>query len=459
MKKIILFLIFVFCLTGCTSNTNTEQSLKLSKKQIKTYNEIINTELQSHYWNYNENSNTFERGYVESDQSPNYDMIINACESVGLDIKKYSGNEVVIATTELQHFNNDDAGKAYFYFIGSRLIGKYYIFNGKVYSVNDKNIFLKDISFNNLENTELTAEFNPLDIKVNFDDYRDIDDDGNFAVIDDDYKLSIYKLSNKNFRLIKNISYLNEGLYPMDICFNDKGAVVLLGKNDESITSNANQSVEYEDGHESDDENDYFLKSWKIEFLDKNFKKRRESIDLDLSTYTSVNVVDGKLLLSRGNSIDIFEEQDDSSWIKSTQIMLKNNIEHLRFTDIDGNGKLEAVAIDGMDLYVFEFNETFELIWKTNLSINSMKNSLYVEDLNGDGVKEIYIEDLSDTTARYILENKGFKSYSNGIEYLHKLIVGDFNCDGKADYIESITLEDEDDTEATESKATLYLAK
>lgn len=457
MKKYLIILFAVFCLSGCNVSNTTEASLNLSKKQIENYNNKINEELESRFWNYDENANAFERGMVETEQSSNYNAILTACNDVGYDIKKYSGADIVIATTELQHFNNDDAGKAYFYFLGSKLIGEYYKYNSKIYSINEKNIFLKDISFNKFEDTSKKADFNSKKINTDFEDFRDIDSKGNIAVIDEDYKLKIYSLNKKNnFKLNKTISYSSEGLYPMDICFTESGSVILLGKNDDAVTNNTSQSVEYEDSHSSN--SNYLLKSWRIDFLDKNFKKRKESIDLDLSSYTSINVIDNQLFLSRGNSIDIFEENEEGKWIKSTQIMLKNSIERLKFADIDGDNKKEAIAIDGMDLYVFEYNETFELLWKTNLSINSMTDSLYIEDLNNDGIKEIYIEDLLNTSAKYILEKKGFQSNSDGLAYLHKYIVGDFNLDGKADYIEIITSQD-DEYNSEKKESILHLAK
>lgn len=459
MKKYFIILFAALCLSGCSATDNSQDTLNLSKKQIENYNNKINKELEDRLWNYDENSNTFEKGIVETEQSSNYNEILNACENAGFNIKRYSGNSIVIATTELQHFNNDDAGKAYFYFLGSKLIGEYYKYNSKIYSLNEKNIFLKDVSFDKYEDTTKKSDFDSKKINIDFSDYRDIDSNGNIAVINDDYKLNFYNLSKNNkFMLVKSLSYSSEGLYPMDICFTESGSVVLLGKNDDSITKNTSQSVEYEDSHDSDTHNELFLKSWKIEFLDKNFKKRNASIDLDLSSYTSINVIENKLFLSRGNSIDIFEQDNNGKWQKSTQIMLKNNIEMLKFADIDNDGKKEAIAIDGMDLYVYEYNETFELLWKTNLSINSMKDSLYIEDLNGDGIKEIYIEDLSDTSAKYILEEKGFQSSSDGIEYLHKYIVGDFNNDGKADYIEIISPQEED-SESNKKETILHLAK
>ena len=214
MKKLILFFIFVLGLTGCGAGDT--QSLQLNKKQLQNYNDKIKTELQSYYWNYDESSNEFESGYVETTQSPNFDAVVKACESVGLDIKKYSGNEVVVAATDLKHFNDEQAGRAYFYFNGRNLIGEYYKFNNKIYSINDKNIFLKDVNFNNYENTQLLGEFEQNEIKIKFDDYKDMDSSGNFAVIDDDYKMSVYKLSkNNSFRTLKNISYAGEGLYPI----------------------------------------------------------------------------------------------------------------------------------------------------------------------------------------------------------------------------------------------------
>lgn len=453
MKKSLILLIFLFFITAC-SNENSEDVFTLKDSEIQKYNEIIKQQLQQQLWEYNEQDNSFALGVAEQTDSPKFEDIYKASLDMGIDVKKYSGSQAIIANVLLKHFNNEDAGKAYFYFVGDKLVCEYYVFENKIYSLKDKDVFLKETNFKNFEDINVKAEFESKEIGFAFSDYADINKK-NIAVIDEESKLSIYNYGKKGFTKTKALSFENEGFYPIDFSFYKNGAVVLLGKLDDQYkNSQSHESVEYEDEHSSDNANEaikYHLKSWQLIFLDSNYNKQKDIINLDLSTYGNISVVGDNIFLSRDKSIDIFQKIN-GVWAKTNQIMLKNDIHDIKFADIDNDSIDECVISDGMDLYLYSYDESFELLWRTNLSINSIKGNIYVDDLNKDGIKEIYIEDLSDNSYRYILTSSGFTPSSLDIGYGKKCIPADFNDDGMIDYVII-------DNSEGENKVTINLGK
>jgi hypothetical protein len=114
--------------------------------------------------------------------------------------------------------------------------------------------------------------------------------------------------------------------------------------------------------------------------------------------------------------------------------MLKQWVEEIKASDIDGDGINEFVMTDGTNLFMYRLDETSALLWRTHLSLESMSGRFYIEDLNGDGIKEIYVSDIYlNTSAKYTLADYGFKAFS--VDYGKEYIPGDFNGDGKMDYI------------------------
>lgn len=433
MKKIFVFLIFTFLLTACSSANDEQAVFELSDVKKQSYNEQVSEVLKNYYWNYDETENTFVSIAVPTND---FDAINAASMDIGYDLSPYKAFEVIAAVVKLRHLNNEYAGTACFYFVSDKIAGAYYSTESNIYSLRDKNVFLNGSPFEVYENLDTVAEFDEKKLSISmFTDYSDTSENGHVAVIDDENKLTIYRYKGNKFNLYRTVSFENEDFFPMDFKYTSSGAVVLLGKKDELLEQEAHESVEYQDEHYSDSgQLSIPLKSWKVVFLDKNYKKLSEEISLDLSIYNTINIVDDAIYISRGNSIDVFKKQN-GVWDKVSQIMLKHYIMQMKTADIDGDGSIEAVINDGMDLYVYSCGDTFERLWKTNFSIKTIQNNIYISDLNNDGIKEIYIEDTSQTSIKYILSENGFKTSTKGIGYGCKLLPADYNSDGKQDYL------------------------
>ena len=104
--------------------------------------------------------------------------------------------------------------------------------------------------------------------------------------------------------------------------------------------------------------------------------------------------------------------------------------------DFDGDGTEEYAVTDGLDLYIFALDgDNMSLLWRTNISTRFFDGNIYVGDLNGDGVSEIYLADINGLGIRYTLTEKGFKY--DTIDAGSMYFAADFNMDGKSDYIES----------------------
>lgn len=439
MRKFLWAVIFVFILGGCSPvDRQDEEGVFLNDNQIENFKNIIKEQLQSLKWSYSEDNITFEKGTVDSNKSERYENIYNASADMGFDIKNHGGKEAVIASTKLYHFNNDDAGQAYFYFVSGKLVCEYYVQNNNVYSLKDKNVFIKKGNFRAYEDLEINREFE-IESKIRtFNDYNSINNESNsIAVIDDENKLYFYEYSENKFKLTKEISFTSNNLYPIDVKFLENGiCAVLLGEKDESISNSEENDELLVNEANFDGRKTQSFKSVKVAFLDKNLNVLNESIELDLSSYTSITSDKEYILLSNGKSIVKFKKEN-GIWNKVSQIMIKYWVTKIYTDDIDNDGKNEYIMTDGMDLYVYEFNDTLELLWKTNLSIKAIGNKIYTADLNGDGIKEIYLNDLSyNTTIKYVLSKNSFEiSNIDNSEYGQKIIPGDFNFDGKDDYI------------------------
>jgi len=446
MKKVIIATFIILLLSGCSSNPkDISETLSLSDKKIEKLNSEIDEQLQNCLWNYNQSTNTFVKGNVETKESPRYNSIYDASLDMGFDIKKYEGREVIIVSTNITHFNNNEAGTAYFYFIGNELVCEYYVYNDNVYSLKSKDVFLKEKQIQQYEDNNIKADFEESKFDLSFVDFEDIDNKNNSIAVIDNERLKFFSYKDNGFTLKKELNFLSEELYPMDITFTENGrSAVLLGKIEQIYNQNSENGSEENakiDVEESDDKSKTVItrkksncKSVKVIFLDKYFNKISGEIPLDLSIYTSIAYNDSSIILAREKSLDIYKEEDNK-WNKVSQFMFKHGVNNIKLSDIENDGENEFVMIDGMDIYIYEFKSTLELLWKTNLSISSITNNLYIADLNNDGINEIYIHDLSGTTARYILCKDGFQSNSSGISYEQKYIAGDFNGDGKDDYI------------------------
>ena len=89
-------------------------------------------------------------------------------------------------------------------------------------------------------------------------------------------------------------------------------------------------------------------------------------------------------------------------------------------------------------LFIYHRTDTlFRCVWSTHLSIDSFEDFIYAGDLNGDGVKEIYVIDSSSTAAKYAIGEKGMYIDNEDITYGQSLHIADFNGDGLSDCLVS----------------------
>ena len=109
---------------GCSGERNQQQettAFTLSSKEQESYKQTINDVLNSFYWRYDENSLAFFQEKLP-DQDSGED-IYKASELSGYKLNSKSGDDVIVATVDLMHFNGQKAGLGYFYFDKHKLIG------------------------------------------------------------------------------------------------------------------------------------------------------------------------------------------------------------------------------------------------------------------------------------------------------------------------------------------------
>ncbi len=448
MKKLVLFFIvlIIMGLTACSDIDSTENVIfAVDEEQKKVFNTKIAEQLNINLWNYNEADIVFEQSAVPDENNPDFDSIYRASSALGFDIDGVEGMDAVAASVKISYSNNEEAGNAFFYFIGNELVCLYYMNASKVYSLSEIDVFADGFNSEYYEDLETVAEFDESEIKTPFDGYADMCIKSGIVGIIEDSKALFYKYTGE-FKLVKEIDYGGEGLYPVDLSFDDDGVcAVLLGKKNAVQTASVPEGEQAENqGNDELSEESSFgqerLSSVKIVFVDEDFKTVFSDIVLDLGNYSSVDLNGEKLFAARGKSIDVFEN-NNGVFQKTKQYLLKQWIGNIKSADIAGNGKKEYIMTDSTNLYIYIFDDSPVLLWKTHLDMQSMVNSFYISDLNKDGVKEIYVSDkLINTSVKYALMPFGFKSFST--PYGSKYIPGDFDADGKDDYIKIDSMND-----------------
>lgn len=426
MKKLMIMLASALALTSCTQVQQEGTGFSLTDEQISAYKEQMGTALKEKSWGFNPDSASFSLGTIPEETDEDYSNIAYASASVGLDISGREGDSVVIGSVDLQHINGRSAGTAYFSFENETPVCEYYVYNDSCYSLNSKNPFEKSGVLTAWEDTSVTRSFNEEKISAPLGDVYALS--GNIIGIIDESK-ALYYDSSDDFRLVSSQDFAGEGLKPLDITLGEEYGAILLGEEMETeVTGEVqNDSV--------NPEREIPARSVELVITDASGNPTGEPIPLEVSTYSSVTYHDGKLILSRDKSLDEF------TWSKGTltkenAYSLGNYIDRLAIDDIDGDGSDEYITSDGTNIYVYSKGSTFELIWRTNMQLNSLEGNIYVADLNGDGVKEIYLTDSLGITARYILTSQGFNIDGGGLlSGGGKYIAGDFDADGMDDYM------------------------
>lgn len=177
-----------------------------------------------------------------------------------------------------------------------------------------------------------------------------------------------------------------------------------------------------------------FTRSEKILFYDANMQKTSEEISLESNDAGALAAEGSKLMLSDDKTIQYYE-RGEGGWSNTGFTRLKHTVEYIHITDLDGNGVKEYLMSDGMDLYLYQKNDNnFRKIWSTHLGVESLYGPITSGDLNRDGVKEVYVCDMTGTTIRYLLTEKGLRSSNEDIVYAQCIYPYDLNSDGLDDY-------------------------
>lgn len=449
MRKILIVMIAFILSFGFASCGKTEEIFSIEQETKDSYNSKINELVKKYRWNYDDKSISYEQEKVPNEDNPRFNDIVRATSKEGFDIEDYKGKTAILATMRLFHFNNDEAGKASFYFVNDEIVCGYYISGNTIYALSETNTFEDGEFSGKTENSGKTEQFSQKEIKRQFDGFDDYCPKTSIVGVIADEKAKFFKFNDGDFSLEKELDFSKEGLFPMDISFDDDGTVaILLGtkkKTDHEVIHSQEDIQEMKENGltDADINGEEFLISNKIVFFDDKYNKKFNDCKLDVSSYGSLDYNNGEVFVSRGKGIDVFVNSN-GDFSKSRQYQLKQWVEKIKSADIENDGVLEFIMTDNTNIFIYHLAEFPTLIWRTHLSLESIENRFYVGDINGDGSKEIYItDDYLKTSTKYVIEDYGFKSYS--ADYGTEYIVGDFDNNGNDDYI-AIKSDSENDT-------------
>ncbi len=458
MKKIYFLICCLLCLvTGCEGervgkayfeDAVEEVYFTLPEETVQAYKKQVQALLETHYWKYNRNMFLYEQIKVPSKEDDLFIKIQEASQRIQLSIEEVAGAEGVAVMMELQHFNNDKAGMVHAYFVKDQVVGIFYTVDydpEQVYSLKDRNVFTSKVRFGAYENKEKSREFMQINsVQLPKSPISGIGTDQRgrrmIAMIHEG-EVRFYTYGSGRFNLASRFSMLHYNLEPMGLIFyrnsGDTGdtCAVLMG---ERIIK-------------GQEEEHVFMASRKVVFLKDTFYRIEDELTLSSEEYSAVYYDQQQLILTQGKSVEYYEYKQ-GSWNKNTEIAMGHNVQQFIQSDLDVDGIIEYIMTDGLDLYIYhKKNKGFKNIWRTHLSIESIGGNIYPADLNGDGVQELYVSDSTGTVIRYILTEKGVVSYNEDIEYGQQYFTGDFNGDGRDDYIKMEDIE--------EKKLSAFIAK
>lgn len=428
--KIFIIFIMLFIISACSNSGDDESEIfTLPIETEQKYDDMIDETLYNFYWKYDESSMSYLKMIAPLKEDENKNAEFKASRDSGFDLYSVSGKECIVGTVNIAHFNDDEAGIAYFYFFNDKIVGAYYVNKNtdKIYGLNNRNVFTKNVEFKKYEDSDKQVDFKEYntDIPKSFLTTIGKNKNGNvtLAFIDGN-TIKIYYY-DRFFRNVRTLSF-NEGLIPVSATFfqgrqeGDRLAVI-LGR--ETYESNGIEETKS------------YTESVKVVFFDEVYNKLPQEIDLSSYNYTCASRDDKYLVLSRFGAIEYYENSDEGI-INITNYSIPHAVTGFKSCDIDNDGIMEYIMTDGLDLYVYQKNGLFfSNIWRTHISMNNLENNIYTGDLNNDGIKEIYICDKTGTIIRYVLKEIGFISQNEDIEYGDVIYPGDFNNDGFDDYI------------------------
>jgi hypothetical protein len=421
MKKTICLLLglCLFCMTGC-SNEKTDQNISLSAAEQEAYIKQIDEVMDEFYWSYDKDSLTFHGREVPEDNQDNA-LIFSASQDAGYSLKAVSGSQSVTATAALLHYNGDEAGEVNCVFINGQLTGVYYIggYNNEAYSLRERNPFLANGNFTAYENwTGMNTQYDEHSGNLPADGFVTKNPQGVVASIQDG-RVELYRLYGSSISRLRIITP-QRGLEAVSATYVENGEEELL-------------AVLLTEKTEGDAGEEAIGGAEKVVLYDSAFQPVAE-IPLENGGCSALVSENGKLFMFADQAMETYEMEEDG-WHRTRRESLRHRVTQCQIADLDGNGETEYLLTDGMDLYVYHHLETGLLkLWSTHLGVESLYGALYSGDLNGDGVKEVYICDATGTTIRYILTARGLRSSNEDIQYGQAIYPCDWNGDGVDDY-------------------------
>ena len=428
MLKRVICAVFALSLvlSGCGSTEEEEYVFSLSKEQQENYAEMIENELNSFYWYYDDSSLAYYEAKVP-ENSEEHAQMFEASRSSGYDMEKYAGREAVVYTADLNHINSQKAGIVYFYFVRNNIAGLFYspsVNPGKYEGLNMRNVFTPSAGF---EKTESDAQYGDehsgrkiSTLQEGFSsEYRT--DNGSYLLEITESSVNIYRYSNRSLKRYKVISSASlGGLTPISASFMPDGRVAVMAGT--TVTS-------YEGA-----ENERVL-SEKVLFFDSGFSKEQTEIELESGSYSCVAYAGDYLVLVNDKYIELYS-YTEGGYKKSASFYANIQAVDFKEADIDNDGVKEYIVTDGKDLCMYRISDRgLKCIWRTNVSASCYYGYIYTGDLNGDGTDEIYISDSTGTAIRYVLGKDGLVTRNDDISYGQRIYAGDFDNNGSDDYI------------------------
>ena len=422
--KLCLLLLTVLGLCGCGAK---ETTFTLTAEQQEQYTDLMASIADKYYWDFDKDSLQFMSSTVPQKSEQTEDLFV-ASKMSEYDLSAHQNANVVLGVANLVHYNGDVAGQMFCYFNGNHVIGAGYQggYDHGYYSLTERNPFLSDVDFTKYENWNgMEKTFSSTSAAFPQEGFLTVgkDEKGNVLMASiQGGSVRVYRYQKNALRVWKTLSFGN-GLEATSATFLDGSAgselAVLLSSIEE---------------HGSGEGEHSFTKSEKIVFYDGNMQKTTVEIPLETGNAGAL-VADGNtLLLSVDKTIQYYENTEEG-WKNTTYTRLKHGVHYIHITDLDGNGTKEYLMSDGLDLYLYQKNDiNFKKLWSTHLGIESLYGPITSGDLNQDGIKEVYVCDMTGTTIRYILTEKGLVSSNEDIVYAQSMYPTDLNGDGLDDY-------------------------
>lgn len=441
MRRILgIGLAALMLLAGCGQEEVAEPIFSITTEERTAYIAEMDDICYDYYWSYDKDSLVFLQGVVPEDTESNPEYFA-ATSAVGLEMEGFAGKDAVLGVASLLHYNGDVAGEFSCWFVGEEMVGAYYLggYDNSPYSLLERNPFLADGGFVAYENwVEMDENFRQYNGTLPIDGFvsAGYDNSGNPVVANiSGSTLGIYGLSGNYLSRVRSKKFeTNQTLLGATFLdFEGEAAVAVL------LTETEEQILEADDTRETEEV--ITIKKEKVLLYSYDWEELGE-VPLQGYGYTTV-AMDGEVLLAF--TADAMERYNyiEETWTKIGKSYLKHNVTQAHIVDLDDNGVAEYFLTDGLDLYVYQQQETgFVKIWSTHLGVENLYGSLYSGDLNRDGVSEVYLCDSTGTTIRYVLTERGFRSSNEDIAYGEALYVFDINGDGLDDYwrVESGTM-------------------